>query len=116
MLNLIQDGYNLEYTNPGPDVIKGGDIIPLVNIVGIAATDLKTGETGAALVHGVYSVPKLAEAFVQGDKVYVDYTTKKATKTVSTGTGTVYAHVPLGIVWEAAAAGDTEAAVSINFV
>jgi predicted RecA/RadA family phage recombinase len=116
MQNFVKDGFTKDYTNVGATVIKSGDIVPLKNWVGIAYGDIPPGGLGALALSGVFIVPKLAEAIADGDMLYIDDTTGKATLEVSTaGAGSsVIPHVPLGIAYEAAAATDGYVKVKIN--
>ena len=53
------------------DIISG-DIVEMGNLIGVAQTDIATGDTGAVAIAGVYDMPKAAgAAWAQGDSLVV---------------------------------------------
>lgn len=60
MQDSVRDGRCIDYT-PSADVL-GGDIVVLPGVIAIASTDIPAGVTGACEVHGVFELPKAAEA------------------------------------------------------
>lgn len=111
MQNYIRDGRCIDIT-PTADVI-GGDIVVLPGMIAIASTDIPAGVAGSAVPHGVFELPKAAEAFAQGARVYLDATeADNITTYAATATaGEIFA----GIAWASAASGDDVVQVNINF-
>jgi predicted RecA/RadA family phage recombinase len=54
--NYKQMGSTVEWTNGG-SAVSSGDVVIVGHLVGIAATDIANGETGAVHVEGVFEVP-----------------------------------------------------------
>lgn len=106
MQNRIQDGVMLNYAAKTGEVISGGDLVEFEACVGVAATDIFTGETGAVAVEGVFDLPKASGAVAQGDALFLD-SSGKLTKT----SGDTY----VGVAWEAAAASAETVPCRINF-
>jgi predicted RecA/RadA family phage recombinase len=118
MQNLIKDGKTLRYLNSGADVIKGGKLVPVGNIVGVATTDIQPGEEGVLWTEGVYRFPKVTGSngvLAVGARVYVDMATGSITSAVSTTASQVTTpHVPAGVAWAAAISDALSADVKIN--
>ena len=102
MQNYVNEGKTIEYTPSAP--VKGGDIVPLGNVIAIAQYDLAAGETGACAAIGVFDLPKGSGAIAQGVKVYLS-----AGKVVAAEQAQV-----VGTCWRAAKAGDATVRVKIN--
>lgn len=84
----VQRGETIDYKNSGAAVISVGDIVPLVNLCGVAEVDIAAGEEGVVAIYGVWEVAaETGVAFSVGDKLYWNTADKKATKT---STGNVY--------------------------
>ena len=82
-------------------------------MVAIASTDIPAGVAGACEAHGVFELPKAAEAIAQGTRVYLNETVADGvtTHTATATAGPIYA----GIAWESAAQADAIVEVNINF-
>ena len=104
MQNKIQDGRVLDITLAAD--VKGGDVVALGNICGVAVTDGTTGQTIAVEVEGVFDLPAVSgTAFIVGDALYWNGTA--ATKT-ATG------NPPLGLAVQAKTTGSTTARVRLG--
>lgn len=100
MKNFVQPGNTLTMTAPAGGVVSGypyshGDL------AGIASQNAAEGEPYDLDMVGVYDVPKnAAEAWAEGDKIYIDASTKVATNVASTnkylGKATAAAANPTG--------------------
>jgi predicted RecA/RadA family phage recombinase len=106
MQNFVQQGQTLRYKNSGDAVIPGGSLIALSGLVGVAVKDIEPGQSEALNVIGVYSLPKVSGAIDQGAPVYVDESGKISAEASAQAAG---------VAWEAAASGDSEDLVKINF-
>lgn len=72
MDNKVDNGSTVNYTNAG-SAIAAGAVVVLKHCIGIALTDIGTGETGAVQVTGKVTVPKVSAAvFVVGEKLIYD--------------------------------------------
>lgn len=101
----VQIGENLDYKNETETAIAAGDLVKLETRVGVAATEILAGETGAVCVRGVFKMPKSGTAAVKmGALVYFDGT--GITNTAGTNT-------PAGYAAASAAAADTEILVNL---
>lgn len=70
--------------------ISSGDVVVTGDIVGIALTDIASGDTGAIAVEGVYKVTKVAgEAWAVGDKIGYDVSATGFDLTFTGATGDV---------------------------
>lgn len=77
MKNYTRDGNTVDYTNAG-SLIAAGTLVVLGNTLGVAATDIATGETGAVYISGQFTLPKVTGAvFVQGEKLIWDVSAGK---------------------------------------
>lgn len=104
MQNKVQDGKVLDIVLAAD--VKGGDVVALVNICGVAATDGKIGQTIAVEVEGVFDLPAVSgTAFAVGDALYWNGTA--ATKT-ATG------NAPLGLAVAPKTSGLTTARVRLG--
>lgn len=107
MKNFVQPGDALDHTPSGVDLTSGQAFL-LGALLAVATTDIADGATGAVAVRGVFNIPKAAQAFTQGAKLYWDDTNKVVTTTASGNT-------LCGVAAAAAASGDATGAVHINF-
>jgi predicted RecA/RadA family phage recombinase len=108
MQNFIRKGQILTWLNDSEAGVKGGDLLIIGNVVGVATLDIAPGASGAVAMEGVYQLPKASVAIAVGQRVYVD------------GDGTIpttgaAGDTPAGVAWAAAGAGDSTAQVRINF-
>lgn len=106
MKNYIQNGE--VYTKVAPEGgIASGELVNIGAMTGVAATSGLEGDKVAVNLEGVFEVEKTTGvAMTAGDELYVNTTTKKATK-VSTDKA-------LGICWESADSGDTKVVVKLQ--
>lgn len=82
MKNFVQNGNSLDLVASA--AYTSGELVIEGNLVGVAVTDIASGETGAVSVNGVYEFEKEASAsLAQGDIAYYDATTKKLDATTS---------------------------------
>lgn len=113
MINEIQDGKRITWTNgTGSDVVAG-QAVAVGNQVGVACVDIANGESGAVAMEGVFSLPKATgSAWTAGSKLLWDVSAAKfdvGTATPATGDISVCC-----VAWAAAASGDTTGYVKIN--
>lgn len=96
MLNFINEGHRMPYTNGTSAVIASGDVVVLnSDRCAISLNDIAISGQGVLAMEGVYERPAVNNAaFDVGDKLYWDATAGKLTKT---STDNSYA----GICWEA---------------
>jgi predicted RecA/RadA family phage recombinase len=106
MKNFIQAGAVLTLPAPAGG-IKGGEVIIVNKIVGIANYDAAEGKDVETRCVGVFALPKAAGAIAIGVAVYWDAAAKKVTTTATGNT-------PLGIAAKAAGANDTTVDVLIG--
>lgn len=108
MINYIQPGEIMKYSNAG-SAISAGDIVVIGERIGVAITDIAaTSGEGSVQMEGVFSLPKATgTAWSQGDQLFYDAGAGKLTK-VATG------NKPAGYAFEAAASGDTTGLASIE--
>lgn len=101
----VQIGENLDYQNGTENIIAAGDLVKLETRVGVAATEILPGETGAVCTTGVFRMHKTGTTAVKmGALVYFD----------GTGiTDTADKNTPAGYAAAAAAAADTEILVKL---
>lgn len=96
MKNFIQPGEIMEFANSGA-AIASGDMVVVGDRVGVAVVDIAaTTGSGSVSMEGVYSLPKTTgQAWVQGDKLFLDTSTDKLTNVAT-------ANTPAGYAFEAA--------------
>ena len=105
MRNLARQGQALTWRNATGNGVKSGQLVPVGDVVGVAAVDIAAGARGALAMEGVFSLPKkAAEAIAQGVRVYL--ASGKITATAG--------DTPVGVAWEAAPAAQAEIQVKIN--
>ncbi len=89
--NYIQPGEVLDYVVAGTSITSGSGVL-IGTKLGVALKDGAVGDTIAAAVKGVYSLPKLStDAPAQGAALYWDNTNKRLTTTASGNTLAGYA-------------------------
>lgn len=103
MINKQQTGVILNHTAAAP--VASGGVVVIGARIGVAITDIPTGQTGAILTEGVVTLPKAAGALAQGADVYWNGTAITATPTDNTAAG---------FAAESAAADATSVAVKLN--
>lgn len=103
MKNFVQKGDFIHAVLA--DTVKGGDVVIIEDIVGVAVTDGDAENVKAVQTEGVFTLPKGSGAIEQGAKVYWDGT--KVTKTATNNT-------LLGFAWEAAATAETTIPVKLG--
>ncbi len=82
MKNFVQNGSSLDLTASA--AYSSGELVIEGNLVGVAVTDIASGEVGAVSVTGVFEFDKEAAAtLAQGDIAYYDSSTKKLDDTTS---------------------------------
>jgi predicted RecA/RadA family phage recombinase len=93
MLNFKQPGASIEYINSG-SAIASGDVVPLVDSVGVALTDIAaTTGKGTVMLEGVFECAKDGdESFEIGDQLYYDASDATMTKTAAGNTPAGKAH------------------------
>lgn len=88
------------------DTVKGGDVVILGGLVGVAASDGDSVSLRAVHLQGVYRIPKGSSTFTQGDNVYWDSSAKEATSVSDSNT-------LIGLAFADAGALDTELEVGL---
>tara|TARA_E500000331_G_C16793727_1_gene513495 strand:+ start:160 stop:480 length:321 start_codon:yes stop_codon:yes gene_type:complete len=82
MKNFVQIGKNLDLIASA--AYGSGELVVEGDIVGVAVTDIASGETGSVSTSGVFQFTKeTAASLAQGDKAYYDSSTKKLDATTS---------------------------------
>lgn len=77
-------GAIMDWENGTSADVSVGDVISLGTFCGVAQMDIADGDTGPVALSGVYEVDSVNNAgFSQGDLIYFDTVTKKATKDAS---------------------------------
>lgn len=109
--SYVQKGEVIDHT-PGSDV-SAGDVLVIGNLIGVAHTDIASGEVGAVGISGVYELPKVSAAVIAaGETVNYDVSAGEFDDNAATAaTGDLTG----GCVAVAAAGnGDTTVQVKIN--
>jgi len=60
--NYVNEGLTVDHLAAAD--IASGEVVPVGNSIGIAATDIATGATGTLLMAGVFTVPKVSAAVI----------------------------------------------------
>lgn len=82
MARFIQEGKVINYYNGTSDAIAYGDVVVLSQRIGIAASNIPTGSTGAVELEGVFEIAAETSAgFAVGQPLYWDAVGKKLTAT-----------------------------------
>lgn len=89
------------------DTVKGGDLVVVGEIAGVAVSDGDGVNIRAVQTQGVFNLPKGNSVFAQGAKVYWDATNSVTTSTAS-------GNKLIGYAWKGAIAGDAEVEVALN--
>jgi predicted RecA/RadA family phage recombinase len=77
-------GMVMDWENGTSADVSVGDVISLGTFCGVAQIDIADGETGPVLLSGCFEVAAVNNAaFTQGDLIYFDTATEKATKDTS---------------------------------
>lgn len=72
MKNYTRDGNTVDYINAGSAIVSGA-IVVTGHTIGVAMSDIATGETGPLMIRGQVKVPKVSGAvFVVGEKLVYD--------------------------------------------
>lgn len=102
----IQPGNTLAHVNTTDQPILSEDVVVFGSRIGVAKTNILSGETGAVEMEGVWALPKSTAAFEVGTDVFWsgEQIVKTATETTT----------PAGYVFEAAAAGDESVNVKLK--
>ncbi len=104
MQNMNRRGQTLTWRNTTGALVKGGDLVIIGDVVGVAAVDITDGALGALQMEGVFRLPKDGAAVAVGARVYVD----------AGGVTATPGQNPAGVAWADAAASDSLALVKIN--
>lgn len=103
MKNFVQPGQNLDVTVSADT--KGGEVVIVGKISGIAFNDVLSGQKVAIATVGVYELPKktgAGKSFAVGAEVFYEASTKKCDVAAAAGL------TKIGVATEAATeAGDT---------
>ena len=106
MQNFINSGKTLVYT--APSNVVGGDLVTVGSIVGVAVSDIPSGEEGILETEGVFELPPAESAAIaQGVVVYATPQGEIAT--------TEAGNTRAGIAWAARSMGESLVRVKINF-
>lgn len=89
------------------DTVKGGDVVIIGDLVGVAATDGNGVHQKAVALKGSFMLPKDTSTFAQGAKVYWISADKKCTSTSSGNT-------LIGLAFAAAGTADTVVEVALT--
>lgn len=107
-----QRGEAIDYTNATGSKISANEIVVLGSRVGIAGSDIASGETGALHVFGVFEMPKKAsEAINAGVDVYWNGT--GITASADDGGSPATAYAKAGYAIQAADAADSTIKVKL---
>ncbi len=87
------EGRYMPYT-PG-SAVAAGQVVPLVNMIGVATEDIAASVAGTLDTEGVYQMAaETGVAWNQGDKLYWDDTANRLTKTATDNTPAGLAFAP----------------------
>lgn len=90
------------------NTVKGGDVVVLGGLVGVAVSDGNGTDLCTVQTKGVFNLPKADTiTFTQGATVYWDATNKNCTSTATDNTA-------LGLAWKAAASADESVEVALS--
>lgn len=105
MKNQVSNGHTMDYTATAD--ISSGDAVLVGSVLGIAITDMASGDDGDLVLEGVFELPKAAVAITQGAQLYWDDANSQVTTTSTDNTA-------CGKAFAAAASGDDTVYVKIN--
>lgn len=77
MKNYVQAGNVVTF--PVPAAVKGGDVVIVGELRGVASGDADAGTSCDVSLTGVFALPKVASAFSVGDVAHYDATLKLVT-------------------------------------
>ena len=89
MNTQVNKGKSIEITAGA--AIASGSLVLVGSLVGIAANTYAIGDNAVVWLLGTHIVPKAAEAWTQGAKLYYDSTNKNITVTAGANTFAGYA-------------------------
>lgn len=72
MQNMFRRGQTLTWRNDSGKTVKGGQLVIVGDLVGVAAKDITEDAQGALAMEGVYRLPKDNAAIAVGLRVFVD--------------------------------------------
>lgn len=79
---FIQKGENIDYV-ASADIVSG-QVVPLVNLCGIANDDIASGATGTLMIDGIVEIAaETGVAWAVGELIYWNDTDSKGTKTAT---------------------------------
>lgn len=108
--NYVCEGDVLQYVATAATV--SGQVVVIGDLVGIALVNLASGETGSAMIEGVFEVAKVAGAAIaQGARVDWDASASAFAEGITTATGDVSG---CGVAYEAAASAATSMKVRLT--
>jgi predicted RecA/RadA family phage recombinase len=103
----VQPGAAIDWINGTGSDVASKEVVPLPDMIGIAAGDIASTEEGVLHLEEVWELPKEAPLVISvGDQVYWDATNDNIDKTDT--------NVPAGKAVAAAASADTTVMVKIN--
>ena len=116
MINEIQDGKRITWTNGTGSDVSAGDPVVIGSQVGVACVDIANGAAGAVQMEGVFQLPKVsgasAHAIAQGEAVLFDVSVAKFDlKAAVAAAGDISGCC---IAWDAALTTDTVVKVKLN--
>lgn len=114
MINKVQDGMKLLWTNGTGNAVVSGQVVAVGNQIGIACVDIANGASGNLDMCGVFTVPKTTGtgAIANGAKVLWDVSAAKFdVGTATPATGDISGCC---VAWGGAATGDATMDVKIN--
>lgn len=110
MKNYVQDGNVIDWVATADTV--SGAVVVVGSLVGVALTDIKSGETGSLLIEGVVELKKLSSAVIaQGKAVIFDISPTPQVIVASAATGDI---LSFGVAVKAAGNGDLTVWVKLS--
>jgi predicted RecA/RadA family phage recombinase len=102
----VMSGEVIDYVAGG--TITSGQVVLVVNRIGVALAAIANGATGAVRVKGIFTIAKLStDVVAQGDLLYWDAGNSRLTLTAST-------HKVAGYAAAAAGSGVTTVEINLN--
>lgn len=105
MKNFVQRSNSIDAVLA--NTVKGGDVVILGGLIGVAYTDGDGENKQAVALEGVFELPKATGAITAGAALYYDATNKVVTTTSSGNTA-------IGPAFSAAASGDATVLVALK--